>query len=360
MDFRSPSSGREAEIEHRAAAWLAKRDRGFTATEQDELFLWLAEDPRHGEWFARHQQTVNGLKVLAQWRPEHGAWPNPDLLAQPRPQPSARVSGWWGAGALAAASLALAFSLWRGTDVPGERKLPEAAPLAAEIAPVLRRLLEDGSTIDLNRGAEVEVRFTAEERLVRLVRGEAHFTVAKNPLRPFVVEANRVRVRAVGTAFEVRLQPEAVEVVVTEGRVRVDPPPAAPVALGGVAASTPESALVAVGERAVVSLVAPNAVAHVTPVSLAEMARQLAWQPRQLEFADAPLAQVVAEFNRDNRVKLVVADPILAALPIGATLRSDNVEGFVRLLETSFQVAVERRADGVIVLRRSAAAGVPR
>jgi hypothetical protein len=29
-------------------------------------------------------------------------------------------------------------------------------------------------------------------------------------------------------------------------------------------------------------------------------------------------------------------------------------------LETSLQVAVERRADGVIVLRRSAAAGAPR
>ena len=360
MDFRSSSPGREAEIEHRAAAWIAKRDRGLTAAEQDELFLWLAEDPCHGEWFAQHQQTEKGLKSLAQWRPEHGAWPNPDLLAQPRPRPAARASGWWGAGALAAAAgLALAFIVWPGSDASVGKKLPEAAPLAVEIAPVLRRLLEDGSTIDLNRGSEVEVRFTAEERLVRLLRGEAHFTVAKNPLRPFVVEANRVRVRAVGTAFDVKLQTEAVEVVVTEGRVRVDPPSAAPAAVGAEAAPAPESALVAVGERAVVSLVVPNAVAHVTPVAPEELARVLAWQPRQLEFADAPLAQVVAEFNRDNRVKLVVADPILAALPIGATLRSDNVEGFVRLLETSFHVSVERRVDGVIVLRRSAAAGAP-
>ena len=347
-----------AEIAHRAAAWLAKHDRGLTATEQDELFRWLAEDPRHGEWFARHQQTFNGLRILAQWRPEHGAFPNPDLLAQRRMRRPWR--GWVAGGLAAAASLALAFSVWRGTDAPGGRKLPEATPLAAEIVPVLRRLLEDGSTIDLNRGAEVEVRFTAEERRVRLVRGEAHFTVAKNPLRPFVVEANRVSVRAVGTAFDVRLQSEAVEVVVTEGRVRVDPPRAALAAVGAEAETAPESALVAVGERAVVSLVAPNAVAYVTPVAPEELARLLAWQPRQLEFADAPLAQVVAEFNRDNRVKLVVADPILAALPIGATLRSDNVEGFVRLWETSLHVAVERRADGVIVLRRSAAAGAPR
>lgn len=364
MDASSFSSGREAAIEHRAAEWLAKRDRGLTATEQDELFLWLAEDPRHGEWFARHQQTVNGLKVLAEWRPEHGTRPNPDLLAQPpaRHDPRARRRAWWSAGAFAAAaSLAVGFAVRQQTDAAVKEVSPAEAKIAVEAAPVLRRLLEDGSSIDLNRGAEVEVQFTTEERRVRLVRGEAHFTVAKNPLRPFVVLANGVTVRAVGTAFDVRLEAAAVEVLVTEGRVSVDPPARVAArsdeAPKAGAASVPESAFVGVGERAVVSLVAVGAAPVVTAVAPADMARLLAWQPRQLEFADAPLAQVVAEFNRDNRVKLVVADPILAALPIGATLRSDNVEGFVRLLETSFQVAVERRSDGVIVLRRSAAGG---
>jgi transmembrane sensor len=48
---------------------------------------------------------------------------------------------------------------------------------------------------------------------------------------------------------------------------------------------------------------------------------------------------------------MVVDDPRLASLPIGASLRSDNVEGFVRVLGASFNVTAERRADGVIVLR---------
>ena len=362
MDASSSDPGREAAVEHRAAEWLAKRDRGLTATEQDEFFQWLGEDPRHGEWFARHQQTVSGLKVLAQWRPEHGARPNPDLLAQPPARSDARGRrlAWWSAGTFAAAaSFALAFTVWRQTDAAVKDLSSAEAKIATEAAPVLRRLLEDGSSIDLNRGAEVEVQFTPDERRVRLVRGEAHFTVAKNPLRPFVVQANGVSVRAVGTAFDVRLEAAAVEVLVTEGRVSVDPPGRVAALLGDAAKSeaspAAEAAFVSVGERAVVSLVAAGAAPVVTAVAPAEMARLLAWQPRQLEFSDAPLAQVVAEFNRDNRVKLVVADPILAALPIGATLRSDNVEGFVRLLETSFQVAVERRSDGVIVLRRAAA-----
>ncbi|MBI4625965.1 MAG: FecR domain-containing protein [Verrucomicrobia bacterium] len=338
----------EAGIEHQAAAWLARRDRGLTAVEQDELFQWLAEDPRHGEWLARHQQTVNGLKLLAQWRPEHGARPNPDLLAPPRP----RVRWRWvlPTGLAAAAGIALAFTLWRpwAPDVAGTA----SAARAASDPQVRRKLLEDGSTIDLNRGAEVDVRFSAAERRVTLVRGEAHFSVRTNPSRPFIVQAERVEIRAVGTAFDVRLAAKSVEVLVTEGRVQVRPPERS--------AAAPEASLVVAGERAVVSLVEPGAVPKVDTVAADELARLRAWHYRQLEFTDAPLAQVVAEFNRDNQVKMVVDDPVLAALPIGATLRSDNVEGFVRLLETSFHVSVERRGDGVIVLRQVSVPPKPR
>ena len=70
-------------IDLEAAAWLVKRDRGFTAVEQDEFHHWLSSDPRHGEWLARHQGTWGEFDQLAQWRPEHSVEPNPDLLARP-------------------------------------------------------------------------------------------------------------------------------------------------------------------------------------------------------------------------------------------------------------------------------------
>jgi len=44
---------------------------------------------------------------------------------------------------------------------------------------------------------------------------------ATTPLGPFVVEAAGIGVRAVDTAFNVRVHPEAIEVLVTEGTVRV-------------------------------------------------------------------------------------------------------------------------------------------
>lgn len=329
MSHDPSDAARERTIEHEAAAWLARRDRGLTAAEQDEFFQWLADDPRHGEWLARHQRTVRGLQALAEWRPEHGARPNPDLLAPPA---GSNVGRWrrafWLAPLAVAAGLVLALR-------------PEApSPAPAPLPPIVRRVLEDDSSIDLNRDAEIEVLYTAAERRVRLVRGEAYFTVARNPDRPFTVEAGRVNVRAVGTAFNVRRQTGAVEVLVTAGVVQVNRP-----------RGDYRLPLLEAGQRVLVAEDRADRPPQIAQVAPGEIARLLAWQPRQLEFNATPLGQVVAEFNRDNRVKLVVDDPVLASLQIGASLRSDNVEGFVRLLETSFAVRAERRGDGVIVLR---------
>jgi transmembrane sensor len=352
MAAQRSSSKKEADIAHEAAAWVARHDRGLTAEEQDRFSQWLADDPRHGDWLARHRETVRGLKALAQWCPEHTARPNPDLLEPPR-----RARG--GVVALAfalAACVALAAGFWW-------TQWPRATQVAPEIAvhppATEQRVLEDGSTIDLNRGAAVEVRFTAAERRVRLVKGEALFAVAKNRQRPFIVEAGNIAIRAVGTAFNVNLQPAAVEVLVTEGTVAVDqaPPPPAPESSPAASESSAvaPATLVGAGQRALVSFEAASPPPQVVPVSREEIARLLAWQPRQLEFTDTPLSQVVAEFNRENRLKLVIDDPALAGEPIGASFRSDNVEGFVRLLEASFHVKAERRGD-VIVLRRDTAA----
>lgn len=338
----NPRDESDTRLDHEAADWLIRRDRGLSATEQDEFFQWLAADPRHGEWFARHQRTWKEFNLLAQWRPEHSAEPNPDLLARPRSRGRARWLA-WGAPLALAASVALGFFLRSGPGDDG-RPAPGAAPFPAALA--RSRLLDDGSTIDLRGDSDVSIAFTAAERRVELQRGEAFFTVAKDAARPFIVHANGVDVRAVGTAFNVRIDPERVEVLVTEGKVQLGPAPAP---------AAPEAApatlqLVTAGERAVVPITATVAPPQVAAVSEEDIARELAWQPRLLDFSSAPLAEVVAEFNARNRTQLVIGDPSLASLPIVASVRSDNVDGFVRLLEANASVRAERRGD-VITLR---------
>ncbi len=327
----------DEEVALAASGWIVRHNRGLTAEEQDEFSSWLAADPRHGEWWAKRRQAWAEFDVLTEWRPEHSAEPNPDLLAAPRGRRRRRLK--W----IVPVTLALAAGVAVALIVLRPAPAGKNVPVIAAAAGYESRALDDGTVVELNGGAEIEVRFTAAERRVRLVRGEAHFQVAKNPIRPFVVEAGGVAVRAVGTAFNVLLGSQAVDVLVTEGRVRVDPP--------ATAAAVNVAPDISAGQRVVVSL-SGGAAPVVTTVSDEEIARRLAWQPRLLDFSATPLEEVAAEFNRRNRTQLVLADPALRAMPIVASFRSDNLDGFVRMLEISAGVSAERTGD-MVVLRRA-------
>jgi len=324
------TTGSNDEVERQAAAWVLRQDRTLTGAEQDEFLQWLAQDPRHGAALTRHRRNWDRLNLLAQWRPEHGPRPNRDLLAPVVPLNRRPVLRWFVAAGTLAAAAALAWGLLLRPPAPS------AEPVSnLPVATIEQRTLEDGSTVDLNRGAQVAVMYTAGERRVCLERGEAHFTVAKDPARPFIVSAGGVDVRAVGTAFNVRLSAAAVEVLVTAGRVQVTEQESA-------VASAPPVILDA-RQGTTVSRARVDPAPQIASLSERELAERLAWQPRLIDFTATPLQGIVDEFNRRNApYRLVIVDPDLARIQVSASLRSDNVEGFVRLLEAGFGVRTER------------------
>ena len=335
-----------AAIADEAARWLARRDRGLSPAEQDAYMQWLTADPRHAEILAQHAAAFERMMQLYHWQPGQSADANPDLFA-PRPlRPWRR----WGLSLAAAAALGLGgMLLWR-----------EASPIVSPEHPKSylrvneRRALPDGSVVELKDGSRIKLEFSAAERRVWLV-GEAHFQVAKNPT-PFVVVAGGVALRAVGTAFNVRLDADTVDVLVTEGKVSMtkalDPATdgASPVPTAVAATAPPK--LIAAGQRAIVSR-NPETEARINDVSAAEAKEILGWQAPRLQFFETPLAVAVGEFNRHNRTRLVVADRELNAVPIGGTFRADNPEGFVRVLELTLEITAESRADQEIVLTRA-------
>lgn len=338
-------------IEREAAAWVLRSDRGLGSEEQDAFSAWLAADPRHGEQFARHRRHWQRLDGLVEWRPEHSARPNPDLLAPPLRR---RVVHFVPAAALLAAAAALVVG-WVTWDAaaPGA-KAEAAATFAAGKAGAApsQRVLEDGTIVELNGDAVLNVQYTTAERRVVLESGEAHFAVTKNVARPFIVRARGVDVRAVGTAFNVRVDAGAVEVLVTEGRVQLETKPDGVSAATETAASAPRPILEA-RQRAVVSLATAVEAPQIATLTTGEIERVLAWQHRLLDFTAAPLNQIVAEFNRRNVVQLVIIDPELAALRVSASLRSDNIDGFVRLIEAGFGARGEKRGETEILLRKA-------
>lgn len=325
-------------IAQAAAEWALRRDRGLSAAEQDDYLQWLARDPRHGAAVAEHSWAWDELDRLTGLQTSLKAVPDPDLFA-PRRSP---VRWWWAGATLATCAAALAFVFLR--PIPTTPLASASTAATAASAPCERRTLDDGSVVDLNRQSTLEVNFSAEERRVQLVQGEANFIVAKDPTRPFIVRVGHLEVRAVGTIFNVQLQPGSVEVLVSEGRVQLSS-----LAPAG-AVERPVTSL-SVGQRAVVPLAAPAVAPSVTTLTPAQVAARLAWQPTLLDFTDAPLAAIVDEFNRRNPVQIVIGDPSLEGLRLSASFRSDNVEGFVRLMESDFSMKADVRSDREIVLR---------
>jgi transmembrane sensor len=317
------------------------------------------------EWFFRRDGRALA-QIEATWRTLASAR---DRVVPPVTEPAFSHSAkshrsWRNRRLAAAAGLALALGGWVWLrPPPGEAASLRTdlvfATQAATPAEGLRRMdLPDGSSLTLNAASAVEVRFTHRERRIRLQRGEAHFAVAKHPGRPFVVEANGVAVKAVGTAFYVRLHAAAVEVIVTEGKVRVDDAAhgasllsgsAAPVA--AVTANRPGEGVLSPGEKVVISVRtdAPPAPAIAAGISAQEVAAALAWRQRWLDYSDAPLATIIADFNRFNQHRLVIADARLAHRRFGGTFPAGDYQSLVQVLERTFGVQVERREHETIL-----------
>lgn len=281
--------------------------------------------------------------------------PDPDLLvrvALAPPRAPVWRRGWVAVPALAAAAAVVLGVFLRPSAVRHDTPATVTKVAVTQIGDVRAITLPDGSKMHLNTDTLVEANYTTEERRIVMTRGEAHFTVASNAQRPFVVSARHLAVSAVGTAFNVWLDAEKVEVLVTEGSVVITAPGTHP-APAGSAGSWPEVKLAA-GERAVIPTRNDQPTAAepvIEPVSAGEAERALAWREQRLEFVSASLAEVIAQFNRHNRHKLRI-DPEaadLGDLRFGGGFRSDAQEAFVRLLEANFGIKAERRTEETIL-----------
>lgn len=189
-------------------------------------------------------------------------------------------------------------------------------------------LLPDGSVIALNTDSELTVSYSKAERRVHLASGEAHFDIATAPERPFIVVAGSGTVRAVGTAFNVYLNDDIVEVMVTEGVVEVLPD------RQQVAAGPPKT--LGQGQK----LEYGETIRSVSTVDTSDIARKLAWQDGMLDFQGETLAEVIREAGRYTSTRITVADPRAESLTVVGRVRAGDVEGLLEFIGSNKPVAI--------------------
>lgn len=338
------SRSQSARVDELAADWLARQDSGQWSDEDQSAFdAWQNESTLHKVAVIRLRvvwRQADRLQALGAGGPPGEVPPPGQWLSSPldptvrrsavsskRNRTDRRKLRRWGISAFAAAAVLALLATLHDPDT-----------YRTEIGATKTVHLRDGSAVTLNTNSRIHVALSADERRVKLERGEAFFEVAKDPLRPFVVEAGDQRVVAVGTKFSVlREAGKELRVVVTEGKVRVEQLQTAltpvQIAAGSVARA---------GAAGVV----------VTEHSLPEVEQAMSWRSGYIVLRETALADVVAEFNRYNERQLKIEDPALAGLRIGGNLRLTNLDAFVRVLEQGFPIQAEVDGDQILLRTR--------
>ncbi|MGA0601230.1 FecR family protein [Caulobacter sp. KR2-114] len=313
-----------AALEDTACAYVARLANGASEAERREIEAWIDADPHHAVAFARMEAAWEASERLRASPPAMEA-----TAAAPPPENRPARRGVIGALAAACAVGGIATGAWLHardqrlyrTGV-GERRTVR---------------LDDGSSVELNTASTIEVAMHAHRRDVRLVQGEALFEVAHDAARPFWVTAGQARFRAVGTAFNVRIRSQVVELTVTQGVVAVS------------AVGKPDQATaphIAAGHGAVVDggAIAATALADDT------LRQRTAWQSGVLEFNGETLTQAVDELNRYQRRPIVIGDQRIADIRIGGRFQVNEADKFLTAVSSAFPVDVRRTDDGGVLL----------
>ncbi len=315
-------------VERAAARWFARRRSGeMSEAEARGLQTWIDADPAH-----RHAYDA----VSRAWVRTGLMKTSPEVLQlrarHRRPFPLTRRMLASRAMAAGLAIAVLAGGGWfGGTAVLAElRKLPDASYRTA-LGEQKTIRLADGSRVTLNTDTVLRTRRSGAKRLIYLDKGQAFFKVAHDASHPFVVTAAGRTVTALGTAFDVRVDDGKFQVVLVEGRVKVEAPVTASETAEPGAAAAP-------AKIQATELVAGSQLVAVTDrdwrVAKADVPEQTAWVTGWLSFDGQPLGEVVGELGRYSNQHIVLADPELANAPVSGRFRPENMGAFVRALET--------------------------
>jgi len=319
-------------IDDLAASWVGRKDAGLTPAETAELAAWRDADPRHAAALARFERVWSFTD-----RPRQlGA------SDRVRPQLARRATRRLALGAGLAAALVVSLGSWFRARPP---EIEPATNRTAFFGPY-RLTLPDGSVAEYSAGTRLTLDFSPATRRVSFSDGQAHFDVAHDVGRPFIVTAGGLAVRAVGTAFAVQVNANSTDVLVTDGRVSVNPS-----ATPTTGASGTPLAFVDAGQAIAVQTSPTGETLSVRSLPTAETPGRLAWRQRRVEFSATPLAEVIAVVNRHNRVQFSITDPVVAQTPLSGVFRLDDPDELARLLESGFALTIDRPVPDQIVLR---------
>lgn len=327
-------------IDAEAAEWLIRLDGDSppSAEERAVFKAWLERGEVHRKALIDLARLWGRMNVLTALRVPLGEVPRRRRI---------RRGVWRVALASTATTAALALAL---VVVDRVLRSPDAlletnGLYATAIGQRQEVTLADGSLVHLNTNSQMRVAYSGAVREIRLLQGEAYFTVAKREAHPFRVLAGNRRVEAIGTAFAVHLSESSVNVTVTEGRVKLSTSTSGQSAFAEP--MVPEPGVLEAGYRAVITGTGESSTVSVDTSGAAD---RLAWRDGVLLFTGEPLEEVVKEISRYTTMHIEIADASIRYLPVGGRFPIGETEAMLYALELNFSLNIEQQAPNRVLI----------
>jgi transmembrane sensor len=333
MDRENANWGGRSGSQDEAEQWFARLlDRRCPPEQRAAFERWRRADPANA-------QAYRELELL--WQLSEEAARDPAVMAAARralqQEAQGRTARRWFLPALAAGLgvLVALIALPRWLSAPAD---PAGVAYSTTAGQQRTVQLADGSSILLDTDSRISVRYSARTRRVDLLQGQAQFSVQGNHAWPFVVHAGSGTVTAVGTQFQVRLDPADTDVALLKGKLAI---------ATEAADGTAQHASLVGGEG-----LAFDQAGHITAVHPLDLQQAQGWTQGKLFVHDWRLPQLIAEMNRYTSAKMAIGDPALKDIRISGIFRTNDQRTFLLLLQQGWAIQARQVSDTRIVLLR--------
>ena len=167
------------------------------------------------------------------------------------------------------------------------------------------------------------------------LEGEAFFQVERDVNRPFIIKADGIEVKVLGTSFNIKAYEDTdeIEVTVSSGQVALTKP-----------GDVPESVILKPGNKGVF-----NRSDHTLAISRDIDRNYLAWKTRSFVFEDQSLVEVVQILNKVYNSSIHVSSDSLKEARITTSFNDQTLDAILNVLSATLDFEVEDD-NGKIIL----------
>lgn len=237
-------------------------------------------------------------------------------------------------GAVAAAALACLAAVFvtgqSGATVPPASEPARFATMDSKST----LTLPDGSHITLYPQSEISCSpdFNIEDRTTEL-RGRAYFSVAHDTERPFYIDVDGLRVRVVGTAFDLDARSDEVILNVTEGKVCLS------------SEAVPDGISVSAGRRAVFDKEDGG-----ISVSEADVETAAVWASGKITFDKDNLGTVCRGLSDWYGLNIIPSDRLMSKGSLSFTVTDESVDVILSIISKTSGISYRHEGNNTIII----------